>query len=74
MYVLDSESGDDRNPGMRRGVYIGSARDGELRAFIPAHENDTPYGTIGEGIAVDRSGNIFVGEVSIDGMTMFMPM
>lgn len=74
MYVLDSESGDERNPGVRRGVYIGSARDGSLRAYIPPHANDTPYGTIGEGIAVDAAGNIFVGEVSIDGMTMFMPM
>ncbi len=74
MYVLDSESGDERNPGMRRGVYIGSARDGSIRTFIEPHPNDTPYGTMGEGVAVDAAGNIFVGEVSISGMTMFMPM
>jgi sugar lactone lactonase YvrE len=74
MYVLDSESGDERNPAMRRGIYIGSARDGSLRAYIPPHPNDTPYGTMGEGIAVDAHGNIFVGEVSLGGMTMFMPM
>jgi len=75
MYVLDSESGDDRNPGMRRGVYIGSAKDGSLSAFIPGHaEVSEEYGTIGEGIAVDATGNIYVGEVSISGMTMFMPM
>ncbi len=74
MYVLDSESGDERNPGMRRGVYIGNARDGSLKAFIPPHETDSPYGTIGEGVTVDADGNIFVGEVSISGMTMFMAM
>jgi sugar lactone lactonase YvrE len=74
MYVLDSESGDERNPGMRRGIYVGSARDGALSAYIPPHANDTPFGTIGEGITVDAAGNIFVGEVSINGMTMFMPM
>ena len=74
MYVLDSESGDERNPGMRRGLYIGNARDGSLQAFIPPHENDSPYGTIGEGVTVDAAGHIFVGEVSINGMTMFMPM
>jgi sugar lactone lactonase YvrE len=74
MYVLDSESGDQRNPGMRRGVYIGSARDGSVHTFIPPHENDSPYGTIGEGIAIDAAGHIFVGEVSINGITMFMPM
>ncbi len=74
MYVLDSESGDERNPGMRRGLYIGNARDGSVQAFIPPHENDSPYGTIGEGVTVDAAGHIFVGEVSINGMTMFMPM
>jgi len=72
MYVPDSESGDERNPGMRRGVYIGSAKDGTVQEFIPAHENDSPYGTIGEGVAVDGNGNVFISEVSINGMTMFM--
>ena len=74
MYVLDSESGDERNPGMRRGIYIGSARDGSLRAFVPPHPERPPLGTIGEGITVDAAGNVFVGEVSVNGMTMFMPM
>ena len=74
MYVLDSESGDERNPGYRRGIYIGSARDGSLSAYVPPHEERPPHGTIGEGIAVDANGNIYVGEVSIDGMTMFMPI
>ncbi len=78
MYVLDSESGDERNPGMRRGVYIGSARDGTVTNFIEPHvstgEGDAEFGTMGEGVAVDAMGNVFVGEVSIRGMTMFMPM
>jgi len=29
---------------------------------------------LGEGVAVDAAGNIYVGEVSLSGMTMFMPM
>ncbi|MGD8281507.1 MAG: hypothetical protein PVF69_10160, partial [Gemmatimonadota bacterium] len=62
MYVLDSESGDERNPGYRRGIYIGSARDGSLSAWVPPHEGRPPYGTIGEGITVDADGNIYVGE------------
>ena len=74
MYVLDSESGDERNPGMLRGLYIGSARDGSIQAFVPAHETDSPYGTIGEGVTLDAAGNIFIAEVSINGMTMFMRM
>jgi hypothetical protein len=78
MYVLDSESGDERNPGMKRGVYIGSAKDGTVTNFIQPHpstrEGESEVGTMGEGVAVDAMGNIFVGEVSISGMTMFMPM
>ena len=78
IYVVDSESGDERNPGMRRGVYIGSARDGTVTNFIEPHvstrEQDGTHGTMGEGVTVDALGNIFVGEVSISGMTMFMPM
>ncbi|MSR20481.1 MAG: hypothetical protein EXR91_05825 [Gemmatimonadetes bacterium] len=78
MYVLDSESGDERNPGMRRGVYIGSAKDGTVTNFIEPHpstrEGEAEYGTMGEGVTVDAMGNIYVGEVSLSGMTMFMPM
>lgn len=74
MFVLDSESGDERNPGMKRGIYIGSARDGSLSAYVPPHPERPPLGTIGEGITVDAAGNVFVGEVSVNGMTMFMPM
>ena len=74
IYVIDSESGDERNPGFRRGIYIGDATDGSIKGFVPAHETDGPHGTIGEGVIVDDSGNIFVGEVSLSGMTMFMPM
>jgi streptogramin lyase len=73
MYVLDSESGDERNPGFRRGLYIGNARDGSVTAFVPPHEERPPLGTIGEGVAVDADGNVYVGEVSVDGVTKFTP-
>ena len=78
MYVVDAESGDERNPGVRRGIYIGSARDGTVTNYIEPHpsprEQDAALGTMGEGIAVDASGNIYVGEVALSGMTMFMTM
>jgi DNA-binding beta-propeller fold protein YncE len=77
MYVLDSESGDERNPGVRRGIYIGSARDGTVTNFIEPHASDREgegaYGTMGEGVTVDAAGTIYVGEVSLSGMTQFMP-
>ncbi len=35
LYVTDSTSNASTNPGVRRGIYIGSARTGELASFIP---------------------------------------
>lgn len=73
LLTVDAESGDERNPGFRRGVYIGSARDGSLTAFIPPHEMEgRPQGTAGEGIALDRDGDIYAGEVALGGMTKYV--
>ena len=65
LYATDSESNTRRNPGVKRGVYIGSARDGRLTAFIPDPEPDPDNsGTSGaEGVAVDAEGNIYGAEV-----------
>jgi DNA-binding beta-propeller fold protein YncE len=73
MFVIDSESGDEANPGFVRGIYIGSARTGTVTGYIPAHSNDTPWGTHGEGVALDADGNLYVAEVSIRGMTKYEP-
>jgi DNA-binding beta-propeller fold protein YncE len=35
LYVADDESNPTRNPGFTPGVYIGSAKDGSVRGFIP---------------------------------------
>jgi sugar lactone lactonase YvrE len=67
LYATDSESNDRRNPGVKRGIYIGNAKDGTLTAFIPdpADPNTGPLaGTSGaEGVAVDAMGNIYGAEV-----------
>ena len=65
LYAADSESNKGRNPGWRRGVYIGSARDGWVTAFIPDPEPDPDNsGTSGgEGVAVDAMGNVYTAEV-----------
>jgi sugar lactone lactonase YvrE len=66
MYVADSESTDQPgygyNPGCKRGIRIGSARDGKVTAFIP---DPDPKGSssAAEGVAVDRQGNIYGAEV-----------
>jgi hypothetical protein len=76
MYVADSESTDDPNPpgqdpgygynpGCRRGLRIGSAKDGKVRAFIPDPSPGKGSTSAAEGVAVDRHGNIYGAEVSL---------
>jgi sugar lactone lactonase YvrE len=65
IYVADSESGSVNRPrtDWKRGIRIGSARDGTLTAFIP-DPNEAATGTsAAEGVAVDRNGVIYGAEV-----------
>jgi DNA-binding beta-propeller fold protein YncE len=79
IYVADSESRDGRttpgltglpptgygmNVGARRGIRIGSARDGSVRAFIP---DPCPYPysgtpTMADGVTADADGNVYGGD------------
>ena len=81
IYVSDSESRDGRTNtgrnalpqtgygydlGVRRGIRIGSARDGKVTGFIP---DPCPYpyasvSTMGEGVTVDHDGNVYDAELS----------
>jgi sugar lactone lactonase YvrE len=70
LYVTDSESTDKEgygyNPGWKRGIRIGSARDGVVAAFIPdplAPTGALPATSAAEGIAVDADGVIYGAEV-----------
>ena len=65
LYVADSESNTRRNPGWKRGIRIGSAKDGWVTAFIPDPEPDQDNsGTSGaEGVAADPTGNVYGAEV-----------
>jgi sugar lactone lactonase YvrE len=71
MYVIDSESGEEDNPGYLRGIYVGNARTGDVTGYIPPHASNAPEGTHGEGVAVDADGNLFVAEVSVRGITRY---
>ncbi len=65
LYSADSESNARRNPGWKRGIRIGSARDGFVTAFIPDPEPDQDNSgtSAAEGVAVDRMGNVYGAEV-----------
>jgi sugar lactone lactonase YvrE len=72
LYVTDSESTDKMgygyNPGWKRGIRVGSAKDGSVTAFIPdplAPDADgkLPATSAAEGVAADDAGNIYGAEV-----------
>lgn len=65
MYVADSESNTQRNPGFKRGIRMGSVKDGKVIAFIPDPEPDPDHSgtSAAEGVAVDGQGNIYGAEV-----------
>jgi len=75
MYVVDSESNARRNRGWKRGIRIGSAKDGFVTAFVPDPEPDQDNsGTSGgEGIAVDINGNLYAAEVGPQAVKKYAP-
>jgi sugar lactone lactonase YvrE len=70
LYVTDSESTDKEgygyNPGWKRGIRIGSAKNGVVTAFVPdplVVTGALPATSISEGVAVDADGVIYGAEV-----------
>jgi DNA-binding beta-propeller fold protein YncE len=66
IYVSDSYSNETLNPGRKRGIYVGSARDGKVTAFIPdpdaaRQEELTISGA--SGIAADDKGTVYAADV-----------
>jgi sugar lactone lactonase YvrE len=78
LYVADSESGTVSPPhaAWRRGIRIGSAKDGKLLFFIPDPETrNAPEvrGTLAaEGVAVDAAGNVYGAEVGPKGVKKYV--
>ncbi len=68
LYAADSESGSvaPSRPEWKRGIRIGSIRDGKdgkIRYFIPDPSTATSGTLAAEGVAVDAAGNVFGAEV-----------
>ncbi len=65
LYSAESESNARRNAGWKRGIRIGSVKDGFVTAFIPDPEPDQDNSgtSAAEGVAVDAAGNIYGAEV-----------
>jgi sugar lactone lactonase YvrE len=55
LYVTDSSSSPQTNPGFERGIRIGSVNDGEVFEFI---DDPSEVGTQ-EGVTVDAEGNVY---------------
>jgi len=78
LLVADSESNIERDQrGWARGVRIGSAVDGWVRAFIPDDTEPNPgeSGTsFAEWAAMDADGNVYTGEIGPQNMRKWVPL
>jgi len=65
IYVADSESMSvSRNhDGWKRGIRIGSVKDGKVVAFIPDPDDKATGTSAAEGVVVDSMGNVYGAEV-----------
>ena len=65
IYVADSESesATKSHDGWKRGIRIGSAKDGSVTAFIPDPVEKSNTTSAAEGVAADAAGNIYGAEV-----------
>jgi secreted PhoX family phosphatase len=65
IYVTDSESESvaRNHDGWKRGIRIGSAKDGSVKYFIPDPAEHATNTSAGEGVAADAHGNVYGAEV-----------
>jgi len=75
IYVADSESGsvgNGRSRTEKRGIRIGSLKDGRVVAFIPDPLEVATNTSAAEGVAVDAAGNIYGAEVGPKGIKKYV--
>jgi sugar lactone lactonase YvrE len=59
IFVADSESFGPDNPGWKKGIRIGSAKDGKVVSFIEDSESTAIEHSGAEGVGVDAQGRVF---------------
>ena len=77
IYVADSESGTSAPTsasGFRKGIRIGSAKTGQVSAFIEDTESDTTEPSGAEGVGADTAGHIFGAVVRRKMLERFTPV
>jgi DNA-binding beta-propeller fold protein YncE len=72
LYVTDHASDAQRNPGMRRGIRVGSAKDGVVKSHIPAVGPEPDKENMPEGVAADGKGAIYGAEVAHKSVTKYL--
>src|SRR5436309_105395 len=68
LYVADHQPNAKLNPGFKRGVRIGSVRDGAVRTLIQGLGAEPEAQSVGEGVVADARGNVYWAETA--GMTV----
>ena len=58
--------------GWKRGIRVGSARDGSVTAFIPDPVDKATTTSAAEGVAADADGNIYGAEVGPKGVKNYV--
>jgi sugar lactone lactonase YvrE len=74
IYVTDSESESvsKNHDGWKRGIRVGSAKDGTVTAFIPDPVEKSNTTSAAEGVAADAAGNIYGAEVGLKRMMKYV--
>ncbi len=76
IYVGASFQDPGAKKGEVRGIVIGDARDGALKAFIPdpSDLDKVIRGTSASGIAADEMGNVYAADVGTQGLRKYVKM
>ena len=62
LYVVDHQSNAKLNPSVKRGIRIGSAKDGTVTGYVPGLGTEADAYNVGEGVVADAAGNIYTAE------------